>query len=371
MRPMFTCGRRPRSLAASYLLWGIRFQRRRLAAIWATAVLMLFWAPRAWAVDPVVGIRSLAMGDSLRGFASGDAGLLLNPSGIAMQRQFYTGGFYSLRPQTLGHFLHTSIADSVTQRYLALGLYNTFFYETPHFSYRLSEGENSNRVITVRGNDIVRTGNEAGLVLAVPLGERFAMGGTIKYGYFSLLSQLHPEDVPPDFTYANPLINGDRKVDLGSVGHVVSFDVGATLRLFNELRLGVVGQNLWAHGTEMPTRLGIGLSYRPSERLLLAADALIDFTGSESCIAVTNGLCTDKEKRTVYRLGGGVEYIVKNVAPLRLGYLYDSNDGAHYISGGVGYLDLMRNYGIDLSLRQQVSAGTETVVLLGVRVQKP
>ena len=36
--------------------------------------------------------------------------------------------------------LHASVSDSVTQQYLAIGLYYNFFHETPHFSYRLAEG---------------------------------------------------------------------------------------------------------------------------------------------------------------------------------------------------------------------------------------
>lgn len=320
----------------------------------------------------MVGLRSLAMGDSLRAAATGAEGTLLNPSGIAVQRQFASSGFYSLRAQSLGHFLHASVSDSVTQQHLALGIYTNYFYEKPRFSYALAEGGQSNRVFIVDGQDIVRTGTESGAVVAIPFGDRFALGGSLKYGYFSLRSQLRTGDVPDDFAFQNPNIDSDRRVDLGSAGHVVSFDLGATLRIIDELRLGVVGTNLWPHGTEMPTRLGIGLSYRLNERLLFAADAVIDFTGNESCIAVSpdNGLCSETERRTTYRLGGGAEYNLASRVPLRIGYLYDGNFNAHHVSGGIGYLNLERGFGLDLSLRQQVSAGTQTVVLLGFRVLK-
>jgi opacity protein-like surface antigen len=98
---------------------------------------------------------------------------------------------------------------------------------------------------------------------------------------------------------------------------------------------------------------------------------MVDFTGTESCIVfMDNGLCQESQRRTTYRLGGGGEYNLANKVPLRLGYLYDSNTNAHHISGGLGYLDLERGFGLDLSLRQQVSAGTQTVALLGFRVIK-
>jgi hypothetical protein len=97
---------------------------------------------------------------------------------------------------------------------------------------------------------------------------------------------------------------------------------------------------------------------------------MIDFTGAESCIALSmqNGLCSETERRTTYRIGGGGEYIVAGRMPLRLGYLFDSSYNAHHVSGGVGYLDPERGFGLDLSLRQQVSAGTQTVALLGIRI---
>lgn len=321
----------------------------------------------------MVGLRSLAMGDSLRGAATGAEGTLLNPSGIAMQRQFSTSGFYSLRAQSLGHFLHASVSDSVTQQYLAIGIYYNYFYETPRYSYALAEGGDKNRVFVVDGHDITRTGTEAGAVIAVPFSERFALGGTLKYGYFSYKSQLHVGDVPDDFAYKNPAIDGDRSVDLGTLGHVVSFDLGFTLRIVNELRLGVVGTNLWAHGFEMPSRLGFGLSYRLNERVLFAADGVIDFTGRETCIApmpVSDGICSETKRNITYRLGGGLEYVAANKLPLRAGYVYNSDLNAHHVSGGLGYLDTERGFGLDLSLRQQVSGGTETVALLGFRVIK-
>jgi hypothetical protein len=325
--------------------------------------------PLARATDPMVGIRSLAMGDSLRGLATGAEGMLLNPSGIAAQKQFSATGFYEFRVQTLGSFLHASVSDSVTQQYISLGLYYNFVHETPHFSYLLAEGGNSTRVFNITSNDILRSGNEVGLVAAIPLGDRLAIGGTFKYGDYSLTSQLHPNDVPPDFTYANPIISGDHGVDLGSIGSVVSFDVGATLRIIDELRLGVAGQNLWAHGFEMPTRLGFGLAYRFNQTLLFAADGMIDFNGSQECTAVsTLGLCSQSQPRLTYRIGGGGEYYIANHVPIRLGYMYDSNLGASHVSGGLGYFG--SGFGVDFSLRQRVSAGNETILLLGLRYQK-
>ena len=358
-----------------------------LRRAWApVGAAILLWAGSAEATDPMSGVRSLAMGGSLRGLPSGAEGLLLNPAGIATTKQFSATGFYSLRVQSMGHFLHASTADSVTNPYFALGLYYNFVYETPHYAYRLGEytapeGGTLRRVISVDGASIVRTGSEAGTVIAIPLFSRFALGGTLKYAYYTLRSTPTAQQLPPDYTYVTPNIDGDRVVDLGSINHVVTFDLGATLRIIDELYLGVVGHNLWGHGFELPTRLGLGLGYRYGERLTLAFDAVIDFTSAQRCTLeaqpsqgaagnpmLADSLCATSEPELSYRLGGGLEYILMSKIPLRLGYQFESPLSAHHITGGVGYYNLEHNFGLDFSLRQGVNAGAETVLLIGLRI---
>jgi hypothetical protein len=203
--------------------------------------------------------RSLAMGDSLRAMATQSEGMLLNPSGLALTKQFQVSGFYSLRLPSVGHFLHASMSDSITNSHFALGLYYNYLHETPHFAYRLRNGGDS-FAQTVQGAEIIRTGHESGTALAIPIGERVSIGATLKYGYYTLRSQLGQDMAPPGQSAADGRIDAENGVDLGSVGHVVTFDVGATVRPFGGLHIGVVGQNLWPHGYEMPTLLGIGLA---------------------------------------------------------------------------------------------------------------
>lgn len=325
-------------------------------------------AAAAQAAEPAYGVRSLAMGESLRAAATGAEGTLINPSGIAVSRLLAATAFYSLRVQTLGHIAHASISDSVAQRFLALGLYYNFIYETPHFAYQLTDGANAGRTVLVQDSQIVRTGSESGVVVAVPLTERFSIGGSLKYGYYELTSQLGDGSVPADFQ--SPLINQDRKVDLGGIGHVVTFDLGATARIYDELRVAVVGQNLWPHGIELPTRLGIGLSYRPGPRWLIAADAVINFTGIKMCSAAPPDPCSETTSRTTARFGGGVEYNIADRVPLRAGYVYDTELDVHHVTGGLGYLHPARGIGVDFAIRQRVEGGNESVLLLGLRVVK-
>lgn len=357
----------------------------------AGALLVLGWlgeATPAHATDPMSGVRSLAMGGALRGLPMGAEGLLINPAGIATVKQFSATGFYSLRPQSMGHFLHASTSDSITNPYFALGLYYNFVHESPRYTYRVGEytaAENGSlrRVVRVEGASIVRTGSEAGTTIAFPLFSRMALGGTLKYAYYTLRSTPTPAQLPSDFSYQNPKIDGDHVVDLGSLNHVVTFDLGATLRVVDELYLGVVGHNLWGHGSELSTRLGLGLAYRYGERLTVAFDSVIDFVGAQRCsqeaqpsqLAAENpmladSLCVATEPELSYRLGGGAEYAIAGRIPLRLGYQFESLLSAHSLSGGVGYFSLDRGIGVDFVFRQGVNAGAETVLLLGLRILK-
>ena len=45
------------------------------------------------AAEPMVGIRSLAMGDSMRAMATQSEAMLLNPAGLALSQQFQVTGF--------------------------------------------------------------------------------------------------------------------------------------------------------------------------------------------------------------------------------------------------------------------------------------
>lgn len=345
-------------------------RRARAAALLLGVGLLGRVVTPAGAAEPAYGVRSLAMGESLRAAATGSEGVLINPSGIAISKLLAATAFYSLRVQTLGHIAHASISDSVMQRYLALGLYYNFIYETPHFSYQLKEGGDAGRTVLVQDSQIVRTGSESGVVVAVPITERFSIGGSLKYGYYSLTSQLGDGSVPADFNYQSPAIDQDHKVDLGSIGHVVTFDLGATARIYDELRVAVVGQNLWPHGIELPTRLGIGLSYRPGARWLIAADAVINFTGIQMCSAAPPDPCSETTARTTARFGGGVEYNIADRVPLRAGYVYDTELDVHHVTGGLGYLHPERGIGLDFAIRQRVDGGNETVLLLGLRIVK-
>jgi hypothetical protein len=54
--------------------------------------------------------------------------------------------------------------------------------------------------------------------------------------------------------------------------------------------------------------------------------------------------------------------------PLRLGYLYDNDLRAHHTTFGLGFISRDPGFAIDVSVRQRVSGGSETVLLIGLRI---
>ena len=49
------------------------------------------------------------------------------------------------------------------------------------------------RIVLVQDSKIVRTGNESGIVVAIPITERFSLGGTVKYGNYSLTNNVQAQ----------------------------------------------------------------------------------------------------------------------------------------------------------------------------------
>ena len=66
------------------------------------------------------------------------------------------------------------------------------------------------------------------------------------------------------------------------------------------------------------------------------------------------------------RLGPGLEYLIANQVPLRLGVVWDSYLTSAYVTAGVGYQS--KSFAIDLGYRGKVSNGLENYILLGLRV---
>ena len=70
--------------------------------------------------------------------------------------------------------------------------------------------------------------------------------------------------------------------------------------------------------------------------------------------------------RITARLGPGIEYLIANKVPLRLGVVWDSTLPTTYVTAGLGYQ--AKSFAIDVGYRGRVQNGVDNYILLGLRV---
>ncbi len=274
-------------------------------------------APAAHAFEELTPTQPLGMGGASRAWAVGDAGPLMNPSGMTLLKAYTIEGLYSYGTRDSDQFLHASIVDDTSSYNLAGGVY---------YTYHSASG-------TLPGH-----GHEAGLSLALPFGPFVALGGTLKY------YNLSGGDAP----------NGN---DGG-----VSFDLGLTVRPTELLSIGVVGANLRPLHTSQATQsIGYGVALLPTPALLLAADGLTRFTpdnltGRKGTSAMAGATYTLAGK-VAFRAGGGYDAVTRNGYGT-LGFSAISEIGA--LDAGVRQ-DLFRDDGV----------ARETVVNVSLRLFIP
>jgi hypothetical protein len=285
--------------------------------------LSLFISISGWATgfaradDDVLSPRAIGVGEALRAAASGALATTLNPAGIVTTRSYVIEGQYGYRPDDKSHIQAVSICDSVTTRVGACIYYR-------HLS--ADPSENGDRVM-----------HDIGISVAVPLGPTLAFGVTNHYVNYS---ESVMEEVP---------------VDTSKKGLMT--DAGLTFRVLDPLSVAVVAYNLFGGDDLRYSRaLGGGLAFNAGDRLLIAADLRYDFEAEAT------------------RLGGGAEYLfaggdTQQGIPVRLGYVYDTDDKASYMTGGLGLVT--QRLGLDLGARKQVSEGDELMLQFSLRLFLP
>jgi hypothetical protein len=311
----------------------------------AALVSLVTAASPAWAQYDFVGVRPMGMGEAGRATATGASGPLMNPAGMSLVRQYVIEGMYGIKIEDVGHNANLTVVDSITSR-VAAGLFYTFIYETPKLGFNWAGGR-------IESEQITRTGHAAGLSLSLPLGDRFILGVTAKYLHFDTTAPLPMGTVPDHLT-------------LDTVNSV-TFDIGMIVRLGDRFNIGLIGYNLWDHGSrESPLSLGIGLAYIPIPSLSINFDTVVNFTGYQNYrIDMMTGKVS-LDQRTTARLGPGIEWLAGNKVPIRAGVVYDSGLPATYLTVGLGYLSTA--FGIDLSYRGKVQGGLENFLMLGIRI---
>ena len=270
------------------------------------------------ALVDMLGPREVAVGEAMRGGATGASAISLNPAGLPLTREVVFEGGYGYRLSDQASLVGVSACDSTS------AMPGCFYYDYAGANPDLGGGATMHRSTHV-----------AGTSLAYPVTPHILLGSSVKY--FHTDSDLMTE----------PKASG------------VNWDVGTTIRLTELVNLGVAGYNLWgANSTQFPRAVGGGFLARPIPTLALSFDTRwkLDGTGHAA------------------RYGGGAELFIRtsngqNAYPIRAGVLHDSGLGVTYLSAGLGLASM--KYGIDLAARRGVSGGNETMFIASMRFYGP
>jgi hypothetical protein len=264
-----------------------------------------------------LGPREIAVGEALRGGATGIAGADLNPSGLPLNRELVFEGGYGYREADSASLVGVSACDSTN------AVPGCFFY-----SYAGSNPE-------LAAMTVHRSTHVGGLSLSRAVIPRILVGVTAKYYRFR--SEMAGE----------------------SNASGTTFDLGATIRLNELFNLGVSAQNLWSgtESPEFPRAVGGGIYAHVVSALALSFDARWRLDGG-----------------TTARYGGGAELFLRGSGgqtgyPIRVGALHDNGLGATYLSAGLGFTSL--RFGIDVAGRREISGGNETLIVASMRIFGP
>jgi hypothetical protein len=265
-------------------------------------------------LDDLLGPREIAVGEAMRGGATGATSIGLNPAGLPLNRELVFEGGYGYRASDSASLIGVSACDSTNV------VPGCFFYDRASSSPDLD------------GMSATRTTNVFGLSLSRTLVPRVMVGAAAKYFRFS--SDVMDEKAAKGF----------------------AFDAGATVRLTDIINVGFSGQNLLGtqDSTQFPRAIGGGLLARPIDMLSLSFDSRWKTNGDGA------------------RYGGGGELFIRagNYGiPLRVGGLADTGLDAKYVTGGLGIANL--RWGIDIAARKEVSGGDETLILASMRFYGP
>lgn len=266
-----------------------------------------------------LGPRAIAVGEALRGGATGATSVDLNPGGLPLNRELVFEGGYGYRAADSASLIGASACDSTN------AVPGCFFYD-----YAGSNPEPG-------GMTLHRTTHVGGVSLSRMIVPRVLFGVTTKYFRFS-------SEMPGESNASGTL-----------------FDLGATLRVTDVVNLGVSAQNLWGTGSspQFPRAIGGGLYAHLASALALSFDARWKLDGSDHSA----------------RFGGGGELFLhgnggQSGLPIRVGALHDNaGSGATFLSAGLGYASV--SWGIDVAGRREVKGGDETLLIASMRFFGP
>jgi hypothetical protein len=270
----------------------------------ASLALAVWPGALAWADGTALpGTRALGTGGAMRAAATGDAGPMLNPSGISLLRAYTAEGAYQYGSRDSTHDGRASVVDSTSGLNLGGALFYTFHAASP--------------------GGISQTGHLVGASLSFPLGDVVFIGVTGKYLHYSTTKGF-------------------------------TVDAGLTIRPVQFLSLAAVGYNLTNPGGSVaPQGVGGGACLSLIPGLLLLVDSVLERVSRDA----TN---PQETRSSVYYVMGGGEYQARTLA-VRLGGGRDGLNKNGYLSGGFSFVSGVG--ALDASLRQDTSGGRKGTFL--------
>jgi hypothetical protein len=277
----------------------------------------------------MLGPREVAVGEAMRGDATGASAIGLNPAGLPLNHELVFEGGYGYRASDQASLLGVSACDSTN------ALPGCFFYNYAGASPAGDLG------VAMPGSTTTHIG---GIALAKAVAPHVLVGSTVKYFHYD--TDLPGQADASGFT----------------------FDLGLTLQLTEMASLGFAGYNLWGeHAPEMPRAAGGGIALKPLPMLTLSYDMRWILDPS---MDTTTGTVV----KSGARFGGGAELFLRNASgqtgfPIRAGALRDNGLGETYLSAGLGFSTM--SMGLDVGARKSIAGVAETMVLASVRLFGP
>jgi hypothetical protein len=269
------------------------------------------------ALVDTLGPRAIAVGEAMRGGATGSSAIGLNPAGLPLNRELVVEGGYGYRASDEASLFGVSACDSTNA---APGCF--------YYNYAGAVSPELGGTATMH-----RRTHLGGAAFGYPITPRVFLGSGVKY--FSFKDEAMPTSNSSGWNW----------------------DLGMTLRITDIINVGGSMQNLWgADSPEFPRAAGGGVLIRPNGKFTASFDARWKLEDNDKSV----------------RYGGGAELLLGNgqsAFPLRVGGLRDNGLDATYVSAGIGYAHIKG--GIDIAGRYAVSGPEGTMIIASLRLYGP
>lgn len=274
-----------------------------------------------------VGTRALSLGEAYRAIATGNDAIYMNPAGIALIPRYSPELHYTFNLEKEDHQFDVSVVDSKTTQ-VAAGLAYTF------------QGRELTRRLTMQ--------HTATLALAYPIFPRMlSVGVGLKYVNISdAIVGNYLNALSGDVGLLANLPGG---LSLAAVGYnlipIRSTDVPISAAFAAALDLGPLSGLIFGgapsfgympNASGAPTQ-GTGAMRGPLSNLVLSFDWHINFW------------TLDGPKS---RISTGLEYLLFDMVPVRLGYQWDQLNEDHLVSVGAGFI--VPYFGLDVAYQQSM-----------------